>query len=83
MVRVEIPSKNEMFSPLPIKSKQRKTKKYFNNFKHNYISIGRVGTYRYEVDINDCIFQALEMKKIIEENSWDNPIIGEEFKIKL
>ena len=37
----------------------------------------------HEVDIDDCIYQALKIKKIIESNSWDGPIVGEEFKIKL
>lgn len=83
LIGVEIPSKNGKFYPLPIKSEQRKAKKYFNKFEHNCFSIGRAGTYRYEVDIDDCIFQALEIKKIIEKNSWNGPIVGEEFKIKL
>ena len=62
-----------------LKKMKTKVKKLPNWF----FSIGRAGTYRYEVDIDDCIFQALEIKKIIEKNSWDGPIVGEEFKIKL
>ena len=83
LVGVEIPSKNGKFYPLPIKSEQKIARKYFDKFKFNCFSIGRAGTYRYEVDIDDCIYQALEIKKIIEGNSWDGPIVGEEFKINL
>ena len=83
LIGMEIPSKNGKFYPLPIKSEQKKAQKYFNNFKHNCFSIGRAGTYSYLVDIDDSIYQALEIKKIIENNSWDGPIVGEEFKFKL
>ena len=68
---------------MPIKSEQKIAKKYFDKFKFNCFSIGRAGTYRYEVDIDDCIYQALEIKKLIESNGWDGPIVGEEFKINL
>ena len=45
-------------------------------------SIGRAGTYRYEVDIDDCIMQSLEIGKQIRNNIYKGPIIGEQFKIK-
>ena len=83
MIGVEIPSKNGKYYPLPIKSEQKTAKKYFDDFKHNCFSIGRAGSYRYEVDIDDCIYQALEIKKIIENDNWNGPVVGEEFKIKL
>ena len=40
------------------------------------------GTYRYEVDIDDCIYQSLLIKKDILSKSWSGPVVGEEFKIK-
>ena len=83
LIGMEIPSKNGKYYPLPIKSEQKKAQKYFNLFKHNCFSIGRAGTYSYLVDIDDSIYQSLEIKKIIENNSWKNPIIGEEFKFNL
>ena len=64
-------------------TQNKKAQKYFNLFKHNCFSIGRAGTYSYLVDIDDSIYQSLEIKKIIENNSWKNPIIGEEFKFNL
>ncbi len=80
LIGLEIPSNNGRFYPLPIKSEQNKARKYFKLFKHNCFSIGRAGTYRYEVDIDDCIAQALNIKKIIQTNSWNGPIVGDEFK---
>ena len=80
LIGLEIPSKNGRYYPLPIKSEQKKARKYFKLFEHNCFSIGRAGTYRYEVDIDDCIAQALNIKKIIQTNSWSGPIVGDEFK---
>ncbi len=71
LIGLEIPSKNGRYYPLPIKSEQKKARKYFKLFEHNCFSIGRAGTYRYEVDIDDCIAQALNIKKIIQTNSWE------------
>jgi UDP-galactopyranose mutase len=82
LIGVEIPSKNGKYYPLPIKSEQKIAKKYFQRFENNCFSIGRAGSYRYEVDIDDCIYQALEIKKVIENGSWDGPVVGKEFRIK-
>ena len=42
----------------------KKAQKYFNLFKHNCFSIGRAGTYSYLVDIDDSIYQSLEIKRL-------------------
>ena len=80
---MEIPSKNGRYYPVPFRSEQIKAKKYLKLFPKNSFSIGRAGTYRYEVDIDDCIWQALEIKKIISQDKWNGPVIGEEYKNKL
>ena len=69
--------------PLNLKSEKYLTMPSSNGllFPKNTFSIGRAGTYRYEVDIDDCIWQALEIKKIISENNWEGPVVGDEFKI--
>ena len=77
---MEIPSLNGRYYPVPFKSEQKKAKKYFDLFTEGCFSIGRAGTYRYEVDIDDCIWQALQIKKLVEKKNWNGPIIGEEFK---
>tara|TARA_B100000989_G_scaffold248137_1_gene195521 strand:+ start:367 stop:1524 length:1158 start_codon:yes stop_codon:yes gene_type:complete len=81
LIGMEIPSKNGRFYPLPIKKEQNIAKKYFKLFTHNTFSLGRAGSYRYEIDMDDCIYQALEMKKMIIEKRWNGPVVGEEFKI--
>ena len=81
LIGMEIPSTNGRFYPVPIKSEQRKAKKYFNNFVEGTYSIGRAGSYRYEVDIDDCIYQSMLIKKDIENNNWNGPVVGKEFKI--
>ena len=80
LVGLEIPSKNGRYYPFPIKSEQKKARKYFSLFKHTCFSIGRAGTYRYEVDIDDCISQSLEIYEQIEKGKYNGPIVGKEFK---
>jgi UDP-galactopyranose mutase len=81
LIGMEVPSMNGRFYPLPFKSEQKKAKKYFDLMPKDFYSIGRAGTYRYEVDIDDCIWQALQIKKQIETGKWNGPTIGEEFRI--
>tara|TARA_B100000989_G_scaffold191598_1_gene144359 strand:+ start:58391 stop:59545 length:1155 start_codon:yes stop_codon:yes gene_type:complete len=76
LVGMEVPSLNGRLYPLPISKEQKLAQKYFKLFPKNTFSIGRAGTYRYEIDIDDCIYQSLEIKKILEKDSWKSPIIG-------
>jgi UDP-galactopyranose mutase len=80
LVGMEIPSKNGRYYPVPFKAEQKKAKKYFNLMPENCYSIGRAGTYRYEVDIDDCISQSLEIYEQIEKGKYNGPIVGKEFK---
>jgi UDP-galactopyranose mutase len=61
IIGMEIPSLNGKHYPLPIKSEIEKSKKYFNEMPQGVFSIGRAGSYRYDVDIDDCIAQAMEV----------------------
>ena len=71
---MEIPSKNGKHYPLPMKKEIKKSHKYFNALPEWFFSIGRAGTYRYEVDIDDCIEQAMEIKKILDTNKYEGPL---------
>ena len=82
LVGMEIPSLNGKYYPLPISSEQQKAKKYFSKMPKDVYSIGRAGTYRYEVDMDDCIWQSIQIKKQIEKGLYDGPIIGDEYKYK-
>jgi UDP-galactopyranose mutase len=61
LLGLEIPSLNGKHYPLPIKSEQARAQKYLDLLPEGVFSIGRAGTYRYDVDIDDCIEQAMKM----------------------
>ena len=62
LIGMEIPSKNGKHYPLPMKRWQTViTSKYHQLQPENVFSIGRAGSYRYEVDIDDCIRQAMDL----------------------
>jgi hypothetical protein len=42
-------------------------------------SVGRNGNYFYSVDIDDCIYQAIIIKRDIEKNLFSDNIPGEEY----
>jgi UDP-galactopyranose mutase len=68
---MEIPSKNGKHYPLPFKSEINKAHKYIKKLPSWFFSIGRAGTYRYEVDIDDSIEQALEIDNIIKDDKYN------------
>ena len=44
----------------------RKAEKYFQLMPEGVFSIGRAGSYRYKVDFDDCIEQAMELARVIK-----------------
>jgi len=81
LVGMEIPVDNGGYDyPMPFKSEQRKAKKYFEEMPHNFYSIGRAGSYLYGIDIDDCIRQALIMKRELIEDSYAYPVPGKEYQ---
>ena len=73
LIGLEFPSHNGKFYPMPFKDEIRKSLKYVDRFPEWFFSVGRAGTYRYAVDIDDCIEQALEIKKIVNNDNYENP----------
>lgn len=61
LIGMEVPSLNGKYYPIPIQAEQAKAKKYFDEMPQGVFSIGRAGSYRYEVDIDDCIAQAMDV----------------------
>lgn len=61
LIGLEIPSKNGKHYPLPMKRWQAVADKYHKIHPENVFSIGRAGSYRYEIDIDDCIRQAMDL----------------------
>ena len=83
LIGMEIPSSNGRFYPVPFSSEQKKSLKYFKLFPEWTYSIGRAGTYRYEVDIDDCILQSIEIGKQIEKNVYKGPrVSGDQYQVE-
>lgn len=74
LVGMEIPSMNGKHYPLPFKSEQALASRYFADMPENVYSIGRAGSYRYGLDIDDCIEQCMIMARQIKEGGRDYPV---------
>jgi len=74
LVGMEIPSHNGKHYPLPFKSEQELARKYYALMPDHVYSIGRAGSYRYGLDIDDCIEQAMVMARQIAEGGRDHPV---------
>ena len=57
--------------PLPKKSMMKLANRYHSDMPENVFSIGRAGTYRYSVDIDDCIEQGLLVAQMIKAGAFD------------
>jgi UDP-galactopyranose mutase len=74
LVGLEFPSMNGKHYPLPFKSEQALARKYFEMMPEHVYSTGRAGSYRYGLDIDDCIEQAMIMAQQIKEGGRDYPV---------
>ncbi len=74
LVGMEIPSLNGKHYPLPFLSEQELARKYYDLMPDNVYSIGRAGSYRYGLDIDDCIEQAMIMAQQVKEGGRDYPV---------
>jgi UDP-galactopyranose mutase len=61
LIGLEIPSKNGKHYPMPFKSEYARADRYFSLMPPDVYSIGRAGKYRYQVDIDDGIEQAMHI----------------------
>ena len=79
---MEIPTiGNGKHYPLPFKKDLKLASKYFDELSSigNIYSIGRNGTYKYGVDIDDCIRQAMQVKELIEKNTYNYCITHKDY----
>ena len=79
LLSIEIPSSNGRHYPIPTKAAQAQARKYIDLLSENVYTIGRHGTYRYEVDIAVCIEQAMALVEKIK-SGWDHPVPLERFR---
>lgn len=74
LIGMEIPSLNGKHYPLPFKSELKKASLYHKEMPDGVFSMGRAGSYRYLVDIDDSIEQAMEMGKQIKQGGQEHPV---------
>ncbi len=61
LITLEIPSEKNKHYPLPFESEKARAKKYFDEMPDEVFSIGRAGSYLYNVDIDDTIDHAMKV----------------------
>jgi UDP-galactopyranose mutase len=66
LISLEIPSKRNKLYPLPFESEKAKAKKYFDEMPAGVFSIGRAGSYLYNVDIDDTIDHAMKVAEALK-----------------
>jgi UDP-galactopyranose mutase len=74
LIGMEIPSFNGKHYPLPYLKEQELARKYLEMLPDNVYSMGRAGSYRYGIDIDDCIEQAMTMALQVKEGGRDYPV---------
>ena len=63
LIGLEVPSRNGRYYPMPLTSEYARAQKYLDLMPDGVFSIGRAGSYRYQVDIDDSIEQAMAVAK--------------------
>ncbi len=66
LISLEIPSKKNKLYPLPIEAEKAKAKRYFDEMPDDVFSIGRAGSYLYNVDIDDTIDHAMKVAEALK-----------------
>jgi UDP-galactopyranose mutase len=74
LIGMEIPSSNGKHYPVPFQAEIEKARRYYDEMPQNVFSIGRNGSYRYGLDIDDCIEQAMEMAEQVKGGGRDHPV---------
>ena len=67
LIGIETPSNNGRHYPVPTKEGYKLALNYINQLPDNFYSMGRAGSYLYAIDMDDCVEQAMILKKIIKD----------------
>ena len=76
LIGLEVPSMNGRYYPVPLQRNFEMAEKYFEQMPEGVFSIGRAGSYRYSVDIDDCIEQAMGMAECLRQGGQDHAVPG-------
>jgi UDP-galactopyranose mutase len=74
LIGMEIPSLNGKHYPMPFKAAITQANKYYAEMPPGLFSMGRAGSYRYGLDIDDCIEQAMAMIDQVQRGGQDHPV---------
>jgi len=66
IITLEVPSSINKLYPMPFESEKAKSQKYFAEMPDDVFSIGRMGSYLYNVDIDDTLDHAMKMAEKIK-----------------
>jgi UDP-galactopyranose mutase len=66
LISLEIPSKRNKLYPMPMESEKAKAKRYFDEMPDGVFSIGRAGSYLYNVDIDDTLLHAFNVAEALK-----------------
>ncbi len=81
LVGMEIPSENGKYYPLPIIKEMKIAEKYFELMPEGVYSLGRAGSYRYQIDMDDCIEQAMELTDVLKQGGkYPHPVLLEKWR---
>ena len=60
---------------MPLQSEQQRAAQYFNDMPDNVFSLGRAGSYLYQIDIDDCIKQSMYLSQSLKEGGNDHQFL--------
>lgn len=76
LIGMEIPSGNGRHYPIPIRTNFELAERYYAEMPEGVFSTGRAGTYRYGVDIDDCIEHAMLIVDILKQGGQEHAVPG-------
>ena len=80
LIGLEIPSTNGRYYPLPMKWALAQAARYHDEMPPGMFSLGRHGSYRYAIDIDDCIEQAMAMAEQVRGGGQEHPVPGPKWR---
>lgn len=80
LIGLEIPSDEGKHYPLPLKKFQRQAQLYYDLMPPGVFCMGRNGSYRYGVNIADCIEQAFELRELLSQGGQDHAVVSKKWQ---
>ena len=69
--------------PIPLKREQRVASALFEQLPENFFTMGRAGSYLYQIDIDDCIEQAHELSRQVSSGIYEGPVPCKQYHFDL